>query len=75
MAVGKNITWKRDKLKQYHLPFNIKDVGKNINWGRGDRIFRDENQDLEKWGSGRISSCRTLYSSLTSSPMISVVAS
>ena len=29
MAVGKNLTWK--KGKQYHPPYNIKAVGRNIN--------------------------------------------
>ena len=36
MAVGKNIKRKRGKGKQYHLPFNIKSVGKNIKFERGD---------------------------------------
>ena len=30
MAVGKNITWKKGKENQCHLPFNIEAVGKNI---------------------------------------------
>ena len=30
MAVGKNITWKKGKGMQYHLPFNIEAVWKNI---------------------------------------------
>ena len=36
MAVGKNIKRKRGKGKQYHLPYNIKSVGKNIKLERGD---------------------------------------
>ena len=27
---------KSEKVKQYHLPFNVKAVGKNIKWGRGE---------------------------------------
>ena len=53
---GKGISWllgrikrgKEGKEKQYHLPFNIKALGKNIQWGKGesDRNFEEENQDL-----------------------------
>ena len=32
----KNITEKQGKGKQYHLPYNIEVVGKNINWGRAE---------------------------------------
>ena len=31
MSVGK-----KGKRKQYHLPYNIKAVGKNFKWGRGE---------------------------------------
>ena len=65
MAVGKNITWKRGKGKQYYLPYDIEDVGKNIKCGKWDGYFGEENQDFKKWGGwGRISSCRELYTSL-----------
>ena len=49
MAVGKNITWKKRKGKQNHLPYNIKAAGKNIKWGRGegDGNFGVENQDIK----------------------------
>ena len=52
MAVGKNITWNNGKAKQYHLSFNIRDVGKDIKCGRGDwnGNFREENQELTKNG-------------------------
>ena len=33
-------------------------LGQNIKWGKGDGKFGEENQDFEKWGWGRISSCR-----------------
>ena len=38
MAVRKNITWKKGKGKQYHLPYNIEAIGKNIYWGKGMEI-------------------------------------
>ena len=31
---GGNMTVGKGKGKQYHLPFNIKALGKNIKWGR-----------------------------------------
>ena len=35
MALVKNITGeKKGKRGQYHLPYDIKDVWKNIKWGR-----------------------------------------
>ena len=66
MALGKNITWKRRKEKQYHLPYNIKAVGKNMTMGRGegDRHFWEENQDFKTWGWVIIASCRDLYTPL-----------
>ena len=33
--MGKNKTWKKTKKKQYHLPCNIKVVGENFKFGRG----------------------------------------
>ena len=36
MAVGKDMTWKRGKGKQYYLSFNFKTVGEE---GRGSEIF------------------------------------
>ena len=56
---------KKGKGKQYHLFCNVKAVGKNIKWGRvsGD-IMGNKNQDLKKWGWGRISSCTELYTPL-----------
>ena len=40
-----NIIWKKGKGKQYHLPYNIKTIGKNIKWDRedGDGISEKEN--------------------------------
>ena len=66
MALGKNITLKKGKEEQYHLPYNIKAVRKNIKWGReeGDGNFEEENPDFKIWGWGRISSCRKLYTPL-----------
>ena len=43
MILGKNI---RVKGKQYHLPYNIKAVGKNI---KSREDFGEENQDLKKY--------------------------
>ena len=41
MTVGKNIRGKKGNGKQFHLPYNIKALGKNINWeeGEGTEIF------------------------------------
>ena len=36
MAVGKKITFRKEKGEQY-LPYNIEAVEKNINWGKGKR--------------------------------------
>ena len=36
VPVGNNITWKKGKGRQYHLPNNIQAVGKNIKWGKGE---------------------------------------
>ena len=47
MALGKNIVrGKKGKGKQYHLPFTIEAVGKNIKLGRGevDGNFGEQNQ-------------------------------
>ena len=37
MAFGKNVTWKKEKEKYYHLPYNIKAVEKNIKISRKHR--------------------------------------
>ena len=60
MVVEKNITWKKGRGEQYHLPHNIKAVGKNIKKGteEEDENVWEENQDIKKWGWGKISSCR-----------------
>ena len=50
MAVGKNITCKRGKGKQYRLPLYIKVVGKNIKWGRGEV---GKKQKIQKMGMGK----------------------
>ena len=57
---------KKEKGKQYHLPYNIKAVGLNIKWGKGGwgGNFGEENQDLKERGWGRIPSCRELYTPL-----------
>ena len=39
MAEVKNATWKKGKGKQYHPPYNIEAVGKNIKWGNRTEIF------------------------------------
>ena len=68
MAVGKNITSKKGKEKQYHLPYIIEAVWKNIEWGKGegDGYFGEENQGLKKWW-GRLSIFRELHISLQTS--------
>ena len=45
MAVRKNMYNMEKKGKQYHIPYNIESVGKNIKWGKWkeDRNFREEN--------------------------------
>ena len=53
-----------DKWKQYHRPYNIKAVGKNIKKRKEDRIFGEGNQDIKKLGWRIISSCRELYTLL-----------
>ena len=71
-SVGKNITWKKGKGKQYLLPFHIKAVGKYIKLGRkrgkgseelGKKITRFSIKNI-RWK--RISNCRDLYTPLTS---------
>ena len=65
----KNITLKKRKGNIYHLPYNIKAVGKKIKWERGerDKNLGEENQVLKKWGWGRISSaCLPASTSSTS---------
>ena len=50
--MGKNITSKKGKSKQYHLPFDIKAVGKYIKRGRGEgglKIRRRKSR-LKNWG-------------------------
>ena len=42
MALGKNITWKKEKGKQYYLPYNIEAARKNIKLGKGDGNFGEE---------------------------------
>ena len=63
IIVGKNITLKKGKGKQYNLPYNIEAVGKNITWGKeeGDGNFWEENQDLKKWVAKNIKLFGTLY--------------
>ena len=39
---------KKGNGKQYYLPYNIKDVGKNIKRGRGQKFVR-KNFVLVKW--------------------------
>ena len=34
-TLGKNITLTKAEGKQYPFPFNIKDAGKDIKWGKG----------------------------------------
>ena len=49
MAVGKNITWKREIGKQYNLPYIMKAVGNTIKLGTGgdgDENVGEENQVL-----------------------------
>ena len=43
---------KKGKGKQYHLPYNIEDVEKNIKWlkEKEDGNFGAENQDFKTWG-------------------------
>ena len=54
IVLEKNITWKKGKEKQYHLPYNIKAVEKNIKWLReeGDGNFGEENRDFKNMGVG-----------------------
>ena len=34
--------WKKGKGKQYHLPYNIEAVEKNINWEKRERSFGEK---------------------------------
>ena len=54
---GRILRWEKGNGKQYHLPFNIEAIGKNIKWGKveGEGNFGEEYQDFKKWGWGRIS--------------------
>ena len=40
---------KKGIRKQYHLPYNINAVGKNIKWGRGEGVgnYGEENQKFK----------------------------
>ena len=49
-CVGKNITWKRGREKQYHLPYNVVAAGKNIKKGRGKGNMGGGDQELNKMG-------------------------
>ena len=46
---GEEYNVDKGKEKAYHLPYNVKAVGKNIKWGRGkgDGNFGEENQDYK----------------------------
>ena len=46
----KNITWKKGKGKQFHLPYNNKAFGKNINWGRGRKFWGRKIKIFENGG-------------------------
>ena len=50
--MGRILHWKKENWKQYHLPYNIEAVEKNIKWGRGERdgVFEEENQNFKKYG-------------------------
>ena len=53
MAAGKNIAWKKNgKGKQYHLPYNIEAVGRNIKWGR-ERTFLGRKSRFKIMGMGK----------------------
>ena len=59
--MGKNITLKKGKGKQYYLFYDIGAHGRRTN-GKEDGHFEEENQDLKKWRWGRILSFKgTLY--------------
>ena len=62
--MGKNITWKRGMCKQYHLPYDIKAIGKNIKWGKGTENLGKKIK-IKKWRGGRISNCWELYTPLS----------
>ena len=47
MAVGKNIKWKKETVKQYHLPRNIMAVAEITKWGTGNGIFGKEIKNLK----------------------------
>ena len=56
------------KRKQNLFPFNIKDVGKNNLWKRGEgtcKICVEKKTKMLKLGWERISSCRELYTPRT----------
>ena len=72
-VVTREILWlwgrihgKKGKAKQYHFPYYIEGVGKNIKLGREEEYENlwEENQDLKIWGWGRRSSCTELYTPL-----------
>ena len=46
---------KGKRRSKNHLSYNIEAVGKYIKVGRGegDGKFREENQDIKKWGVGK----------------------
>ena len=65
MAVRKNIVReKKGKGKQYHLSYNSKAVGKNLESRKGTDIFGKKTKIKIKNRMGRISSCREIYTPL-----------
>ena len=59
MSVGKNMTWK--KAKQYHLPYNIKAVGKNIKMGKGMEILGKKIKIFKNGGGEEYQVVRDFY--------------
>ena len=49
MTLGKNITWKKGKGKQYNLPMILRLLGR-ISSGERDGNFGEECQDFKTWG-------------------------
>ena len=63
MAVGKNITWKKERRNNIPFPIILRQLG-IISSGEEDGNFGEDKKYSKKLGWGRISSCKELYTPL-----------
>ena len=63
MAVGKNLTWKKEKEKQYHIPIILRLLGRISSEGEGRTEILEKNIKIlyKKRGGKNIKLQGTLY--------------